>query len=147
MIFVPPSFFQGRRLRPCFNGVDAPEQCLLIKMQLSLKKLKRLLAPNSVTVQVYNSSNVRSRCGPTIGNGICRIEWSRDRWRHVTRCERAALRASGGGYGFRIFVLVFRINSPAAFSATPRTAGIRISPRHDQLIGQSVVITYTCGSS
>ena len=24
MIFVPPSFFQGRRLRPCFNGVDAP---------------------------------------------------------------------------------------------------------------------------
>jgi len=25
MIVVPPSFFQGRRLRPCFNGVDAPE--------------------------------------------------------------------------------------------------------------------------
>ena len=24
MIFVPPSFFQGRRLRLCFNGVDAP---------------------------------------------------------------------------------------------------------------------------
>ena len=24
MIFVPPRFFQGRRLRPCFNGVDAP---------------------------------------------------------------------------------------------------------------------------
>ena len=24
MIFVPPSFFQGRMLRPCFNGVDAP---------------------------------------------------------------------------------------------------------------------------
>jgi len=22
MIFVPPHFFQGRRLRPCFNGVD-----------------------------------------------------------------------------------------------------------------------------
>jgi len=22
--FRPPSFFQGRRLRPCFNGVDAP---------------------------------------------------------------------------------------------------------------------------
>jgi len=21
----PPSFFQGRRLRPCFNGVDAPD--------------------------------------------------------------------------------------------------------------------------
>ena len=26
MIFVPPSFFQGRRLRPCFNGVDAPDE-------------------------------------------------------------------------------------------------------------------------
>ena len=22
--FRPPSFFQGRRLRPCFSGVDAP---------------------------------------------------------------------------------------------------------------------------
>jgi len=30
MIFVPPSFFQGRRLHPCFNGVDAPVMALLI---------------------------------------------------------------------------------------------------------------------
>ena len=37
--------------------------------------------------------------GPPAGNGIWRIDWSRDRRRHVIRCERAALRTLGGRCG------------------------------------------------
>jgi len=53
MIFVPPSFLSGRRLRPCFDGVDAPE--LLFTFNSDLKTTLYLPVVNSVSsLQIYS---------------------------------------------------------------------------------------------